>query len=48
MRYGHIAMSHWSSLPRGEEILSFALQSETGQIEAEGLLEFPGERERKG
>ena len=48
MRYGHIALHHWSSLPRGEEILSFALQGDDGQIEVEDLLKFPGERERRG
>lgn len=48
MRYGHIALNHWSSLPRGEEILSFVLQGDDGQIEVEDLLKFPGERERRG
>lgn len=48
MRYGHIALNHWSSLPRGEEVLSFTLQGSGGQIEVEDLLKFPGERERKG
>lgn len=47
MRYGHIALSKWSSLPQGEEILSFTLQAENGQIVREALLEFAGERERK-
>lgn len=48
VRYGHIAMSHWSSLPQGEEVLSFALQDENGNITQEPLLESPGEWERKG
>lgn len=48
MRYGHIALSHWSSLPRGEEVLSFVLQGRDDRIEVEDLLKFPGERERKG
>lgn len=48
MRYGHIALSQWSSLPRGEEILSFALQSSDGHVACEDLLKFPGEKERKG
>lgn len=48
MRYGHIALNQWSSLPRGEEVLSFALQGSNGHIETEDVLKFPGERERKG
>lgn len=48
MRYSHLALHSWSSLPRGEEVFSFAAQSEGGQIERESLLEFPGEVEAKG
>lgn len=47
MRYGHISLNHWSSLPRGEEVLSFALQDGDGQVKTEDILKFPGERERK-
>lgn len=47
MRYGHIALNTWSSLPRGEEILSFILQSDVGRIIREDLVEFPHEREAK-
>ena len=48
MRYGRITMSHWSSLPRGEEVLSFAIQDELGHVDQKPLLAFPGEWERKG
>lgn len=47
-RYGHIALNKWSSLPRGEEVLTFTLQAEDGHIEARTILKFPSEWERKG
>lgn len=48
MRYGHIALSQWSSLPQGEEVLSFVLQADNGQVVRETLLEFPSETEGRG
>lgn len=46
-QYAHIAMNRWSSLPRGEEVLTFALQSTMRRITQQSLLEFAGEREMK-
>lgn len=48
MRYGHITLNQWNSLPQGEEVLTFALQEANGRISTEDILKFPGERERKG
>lgn len=45
--YGHIALHQWSALPRGEEVLTFALQDHHGLICAEDILGFPEERERR-